>query len=138
MDSRESHISKRRSFSANTGRKGEQQACEYLQGLGHVILERNYRASHREIDIISLSEGNILHIVEVKSRTEPVTAAPELNVNRNKQRNLAAAASAYLNSQDKFASADMEVVFDVITVVFSPSGTKIEYYPQAYIPTYVR
>lgn len=117
---------------------GEQQACEYLEGLGHVILKRNYRASHKEIDIISLSEGNILHIVEVKSRTEPVTAAPELNVNRNKQRNLAAAASAYLNSQDKFASADMEVVFDVITVVFSPSGTKIEYYPQAYIPTYVR
>lgn len=138
MDSQESHISKRRSLSSSTGRMGEQQACEYLEGLGHVILERNYRASHKEIDIISLSEGNILHIVEVKTRTEPVTAAPELNVNRNKQRNLVAAASAYLNSQDKVTSSDMEVVFDVITVVFSPSGTKIEYYPQAYIPTYVR
>lgn len=138
MDSHESYISKRRSLSSSTGRRGEQQACEYLQSLGHVILERNYWASHKEIDIISLSEGNILHIVEVKSRTEPVTADPELNVNLNKQRNLAAAASAYLNSQDKFASADMEVVFDVITVVFSLSGTKIEYYPQAYIPTYVR
>lgn len=138
MDSQESHISKRRSLSSSTGRMGEQQACEYLQGLGHVILERNYRVSHKEIDIISLSESNILHIVEVKTRTEPVTAAPELNVNRNKQRNLVAAASAYLNSQDKFASSDMEVVFDVITVVFSPLGTKIEYYPQAYIPTYVR
>ena len=51
-----------------TGIRGEDKACEYLVGLGHVILERNWRHSHQEVDIISLF-GNELHVVEVKSKT---------------------------------------------------------------------
>ena len=47
------------------GKKGEDAACDYLIKQGHDILFRNWRASHREIDIISIKDG-ILHIVEVK------------------------------------------------------------------------
>ena len=122
---------------STTGKRGEQEACRYLESLGHLIVERNWRHSHKEVDIISLSEGKVLHIVEVKSKTEPVVAKPELSVDGKKMQNLAAAARGYLRSADRIKlPTDLEVVFDVVSVVFSDRGAKIEYFPQAYIPTY--
>ena len=37
------------------GKKGEDIACGLLEGMGHIILERNWRSGHLEIDIISVS-----------------------------------------------------------------------------------
>ena len=65
----------------NTGKKGEEQACLYLKSEGHRIIARNWMHSHKEIDIISIKD-NVLHIVEVKSKTAPLSASPVLNVNR--------------------------------------------------------
>lgn len=121
-----------------TGKRGEQQACRYLEGLGQIILERNWRYSHKEVDIISLSKGNVLHIVEVKTKTEPVAADPVLSVGTQKMRNLVAAARGYMRSAErKKLPTDLEIVFDVVTVVYSQDGrARVEYYPQAYIPEY--
>ena len=122
---------------SKTGKRGEQEACRYLESLGHTIVERNWRHSHKEVDIISLSGGKVLHIVEVKSKTEPVVARPELIVDGQKMRNLAVAARGYLRSAQRIKlPTDLEVVFDVVSVVFSDCGSSIEYFPQAYIPTY--
>ena len=41
------------------GQKGEDIACGLLEGMGHSILERNYRSGHLEIDIISLDADGI-------------------------------------------------------------------------------
>ena len=49
------------------GRVGEDIACSLLEGMGHLILERNWRSSHLEIDIISYDPAGI-HFVEVKTR----------------------------------------------------------------------
>ena len=118
-----------------TGRRGEQLACDYLENKGHRIVARNWRASHKEVDIISLSPGGVLHIVEVKTRTEPVAAPPELNVDNKKMNTLTAAAGAFLRSAG-VANVE-EVVFDVVSVVFSDTAEpRVEYFPQAYIPTY--
>lgn len=120
-----------------TGRKGEEQACAYLQSIGHSIVARNWRSGHCELDIISYTQGE-LHIVEVKSRTAPVLAAPEVNVNGAKRRKLVAGANAFLNSESRRAvPADVEICFDVVTVVFDGTEIEIEYYPNAFIPTYV-
>ena len=121
----------------SVGRRGEDVVCNWLTLRGHRILERNWRYSHQEIDIISINpEG--LHIVEVKSKTAPLSASPVLNVNRTKQRNLEIATKAFLNSAARNnLPQDLEVVFDVISIVFYEDKTTIEYYPQAYIPTYV-
>ena len=48
------------------GLKGENHAANYLISLGYVLLERNWRFSHAEIDIIA-KDGEILVFVEVKS-----------------------------------------------------------------------
>ena len=117
---------------AQTGRTGEDAACRYLTEQGHTILERNWRWSHLEIDIISLdAEG--LHFVEVKSRTAPVSTAPEDNVTFRKQKRLAAAALAFLNERQ---CGGLEVFFDIISVVFDGGRTDLTYFKQAFIPIY--
>ena len=119
-----------------TGKRGEDEAARHLEGLGHKIVSRNWRSSHLELDIISL-KGNELHIVEVKSRTAPAMAEPELNVNSAKRRKMVAAANAFLNSGAREnLPSDLEVFFDVLTVVFDGPDFDIEYYPKVFIPIY--
>lgn len=115
------------------GSLGETLACEYLISLGHVILDRNWRHGHLEIDIVS-KNGQGLHFVEVKSRVAPVSAAPEENVGWKKQRRLTSAANAYLHER---VAGDYEVAFDVVTVVFDGEKKDIEYYNQAFIPLFI-
>ena len=120
------------------GRRGEQEAGAYLTRLGHSILARNWRSGHLELDLVTL-KGNELHVVEVKSRTAPVMAEPQRNVGRDKQRRMVAAAKSFLHSDErKNLPADLEVFFDVMSVVFYGAGADydIEYYPQAFIPLY--
>ena len=74
--------------SQTLGARGEQEACSFLVGEGHRILRRNWRAGHLELDIISVC-GNVLHIVEVKTRSEGAPVAPEFNVGRDKRRRMA-------------------------------------------------
>ena len=50
------------------GQIGESAACEYLMKNGHIILERNFRCEHGEIDIISL-DGDRTVFTEVKTRS---------------------------------------------------------------------
>lgn len=119
------------------GRSGEQQACQHLQALGHSIVARNWRAGHLEIDIISLSPGQ-LHIVEVKSVFGSALADPLTKVNKKKRDNLVKAAKSFLNSPDrKVLPTDLDVVFDVVCVKFKGSDIEVNYYPGAYIPIYV-
>jgi len=49
------------------GRRGEELAAEYLESLGMLIVERNWRCREGEIDIVAL-DGDALVIAEVKTR----------------------------------------------------------------------
>lgn len=119
------------------GRQGEEEACIFLNDSGHRIIARNWRNAHLELDIIT-QYGNELHIVEVKSRKAPLQADPQVNVGPQKRRCLTSAAKAFLHSPlMQGLPDDMEVYFDIITVVFYGSRPEIEYYPNAFIPTYV-
>ena len=115
------------------GRRGEDLACLYLMERGHSILERNWRAGHLEIDLITLAADG-LHFVEVKSLSAPAALRPEERVDAAKQRRIARAASAYLNRSGHPALGDLECSFDVIAVLFNGEITDIQWIPQAYIP----
>ena len=124
---------------AVVGRRGEEEAARYLAGLGHKVIARNWRGGHLELDVVTLT-GSELHFVEVKSRVAPVMAEPQRNVGREKQRRLVAAAQAFLHDEGrKDLPADLEVFFDVMSIVFYGTGEdfEIEYYPKAFIPHYV-
>ena len=118
-----------------TGRQGEDIACRLLEGKGHLILERNFRTGHLEIDIISKAADGI-HFVEVKARRENIQAPPQDNVGWQKQKNIAKAAQAFLRSGKGRPYGSHECFFDIVAVTFTQNGHSIGWIPQAYIPMY--
>jgi putative endonuclease len=116
------------------GRRGEDIACKYLLDRGHTVVDRNWRSGHLEIDIVTVDPAG-LHFVEVKSRVAPAPAAPEENVGYLKQRRIVAAAKRYLHSGEKMSHfGQMEVFFDVFSVIFEGEKVEVSWFPQAYIP----
>ena len=118
--------------SSKIGEMGEQMACDFLETRGHQILDRNWRAGHLEIDIVSEGPDGI-HFVEVKARTTPVLASVTEQVNPVKRKRISAAALQYLN---KIHLASREVFFDIVSVLFDRGETRVRYFPQAWIPMY--
>ena len=118
------------------GQRGENLACRYLEGMGHTILERNWRNSHLEIDIISFDPQGI-HFVEVKTRQMSVQAPPQENVGKSKQARILKAALGYLNTAQGLPRKDIECFFDVIAITFEADQANIEWIPQAFIPLYI-
>ena len=111
------------------GRLGEDLACDYLRARGHDILARNWRSGPLEIDLITRAADG-LHFAEIKSRTAPTAADPLEGVGPAKQQRIMAAARRFLS---RFGE-DVEVWFDVVSVVFDGPGAEIEYYPGAWLP----
>ena len=96
------------------GKWGEDEAALLLQDEGYTILERDWRLDHRDLDIIAVSpQGDVLVVVEVKTREAIDCQQPEESVDRRKMRNLAMAANAYV----KATRQDKELRFDIVSVV---------------------
>ncbi len=119
------------------GKLGEDIACRLLTDMGQIILERNYRSGHLEIDIISMDSTGI-HFVEVKTRKKGIQAPPQENVDKNKQKRIVRAAKAFLRSRrHELKTETPEYFFDVVAVTFGEDGINTEWFPQAYIPLYI-
>ena len=114
------------------GQNGEDIACDFLLSRGHQILDRNWRAGHLELDIVTEAEDGV-HFVEVKARTAPVTSTLTDQVNKLKQKRISAAALQYLNKKHLMGQ---EVYFDIVSVLFDGQETVVRYFPQAWIPMY--
>ena len=113
------------------GKRGEELARIYLEHNGFTILHVHWQYGHKELDIVA-ERGNMLHVVEVRSRTEPCLVEPPQTVQYEKQKNVIAAARAYIYKH----KITKEVQFDIVSVVFDQDGTKIEYIPNAFYPYY--
>ncbi len=77
-----------------TGKKGELMAAEYLQQQGFMVLHRNWCYYHYEIDIIA-SKNNVLHFIEVKTRSSHHFGFPEESVSKKKLSNIMKCATQY-------------------------------------------
>lgn len=120
----------------DTGREGEDLACIHLTNKGHVILERNWRSGHLELDIITLHQDGI-HFVEVKTRQAPIQTLPENNVNWIKQKNIVTAAKRYLSSKKGKQLRNLEIRFDIISIVIHADKIEINHITEAFIPLYI-
>ena len=118
------------------GKAGEELACRFLQDMGHIILERNWRSSHQEIDIIS-ADADGIHFVEVKARQRNIQAPPQMNVDHAKQRNVVKAARQFLRTTKGLPYSGLECSFDIVAITFAEGNPGIEWFPQAYIPIYL-
>lgn len=112
-----------------TGTKGEELAAEYLSKKGYTILETNWRLNHLEADIIALHK-NTLVIAEVKTRKSNVFGEPETFVNKTKQANLIKVAHNYILRKQ----LDVEVRFDIISIITSKDRTEINHIEDAFYP----
>lgn len=119
----------------DTGLRGEDAACQFLAENGHIILARNWRGGHEELDIVTLAPDG-LHFVEVKTRSAPVPAPPQDSVDARKRRHVEAAARQFLRTAAAAKFASCEVFFDIVAVTLDGSAAGIEYFPAAFIPTY--
>ena len=77
------------------GMLGEQMATRYLEDQGYVILDRNYRKGHKEVDIIALDHGEIA-VVEVKTRSNEEYFSAEQAVDHQKRQNIIRVANNYV------------------------------------------
>lgn len=68
-----------------TGKKGEDQAVEYLQAHGYTILERNWFRRIGEIDIIA-RQGDVVYFFEVKTRSGYKYGHPFESISRHRIR----------------------------------------------------
>jgi putative endonuclease len=99
------------------GKDGEGLAVKYLQEKGFKIVERNYRAGRKEIDIIAELPDTIV-FVEVKFRESDTLASPFEAVNIRKQQNIFRVANSYVRSR----KINKDVRFDIIGIVAGVSG----------------
>jgi putative endonuclease len=115
-------------FHNDLGKKGEELAVSYLQQKGYKILATNWRYLKAEIDIIAQNE-NTVAIVEVKTRSSDVVAAPEDAVNQKKIKLLVSAANEYVIQND----LDVEVRFDIVAILKKENTYSIVHTEEAFL-----
>ena len=111
------------------GKQGEEIAAQYLIEKGYEIVERNWRNSHKEIDIIA-KDGVELVIVEVKTRQSDDFGEPDIAVTRQKQSRLIYAANAYLFRHN----LDIDTRFDIISIVMKDGNPIVDHIEDAFLP----
>jgi putative endonuclease len=108
-----------------TAKLGEDKACEYLKKLGFKILERNYRKTYGEIDIIAIDpsdpSGQVLAFVEVKTRTSNLFGSPLEAITPWKLRSLIKTAQYYKMTHRNLPES---LRIDAVSVILN--GDKIE------------
>ncbi len=102
------------------GKRGEMIAAAALEKAGYTILDRNWRCSIGELDLVARHRGDLV-FVEVRARQTGVDAALE-SIGPVKQARLTELAQAYLNAH---ALADTAVRIDVVAVNLSRGTAEI-------------
>ncbi|EAR02480.1 YraN family protein [Maribacter sp. HTCC2170] len=109
------------------GKEGEQIAVDFLIKNGYHILCKNYRYLKAEIDIIA-QNNDTLAIVEVRSRSTDFIENIAETITRKKISLLTMGADHYVTEKD----LDVEVRFDVITILKNKKVFKIEHLKDAF------
>jgi putative endonuclease len=106
------------------GAEFEQRAAQFFTQQGFEILDRNWQAGHREIDLVA-RKNDLVVFVEVKSSSSPAFGHPAERVDKTKIRHLGAAAQQYLIEKN---IQGVDLRFDVVTFV----GGQMEHFPSAF------
>lgn len=112
------------------GKEGEKIAAKYLKEKNFEILEKNYRFKHLELDIVTKKDEQLI-VVEVKTRASEYMAGPHETVSKKKQKDIIKATNEYIYEHD----IDLEVRFDIISIILNNQDRKIEHIEDAFYPT---
>lgn len=108
------------------GKKAEKIAADFLLAKNYKILEKNWRVSRLEADIIA-THNNFLIIIEVKARKYIPDNFNEI-VSLKKQENLINLAEKYIEQKD----LDYELRFDVIFITKNNKKYNVEHIENAF------
>lgn len=100
------------------GQQGEQLAARLLTEAGLLILDRNWRCKHGEIDIVAL-DGRTLVICEVKTRSGLRFGSPIEAITRQKAWRLRKLAGLWVNAHGLIFE---EIRLDAVGVLRAASG----------------
>ena len=110
------------------GEMAENLATDYLRRKGFKILDRNWRFSRAEIDVVAM-DGEILVFVEVKSLGYDAFARPEASITTYKQGLIMDAATQYM----EMIGHEWEIRFDVISLIINEGELmELEYFEDAF------
>jgi len=112
------------------GAAGETLACEELEKLGYLIVERNYRSRFGEIDIVATDAGTVV-FVEVKTKTSGDFGDPVDEVTAQKQRQIVSMGEEYYTYR---CQPDTQCRFDVVSVDLSVMPARVTIYKDAFRP----
>jgi len=110
------------------GKEGERLAERYLRNKGYRLLERNYRCSAGELDLIVL-DRRVAVFVEVKTRTGNAFGTPFEAVESRKQHKMIQAAQFFL-AQKGLQQRDAR--FDVVGVWWAGGAPVVEHIENAF------
>ena len=96
------------------GNSGENTACLFLESKGYSIIEKNYRADRKEIDIIAQKDGCII-FAEVKTRSSASYGIPSESVGITKQKHIILSAKKFLHDNGRLYSG-LQPRFDIIEI----------------------
>ncbi len=100
------------------GRRGEELAVGHLQDQGLVVLARNWRCRHGELDIVA-TDGRCLVVCEVKTRSGTGFGTPAEAVTPEKRDRLRRLANAWLAH---YRIGWCEVRMDIVSVFWPRAG----------------
>ena len=110
------------------GALGERVAARWLERAGWEVVARRFRSGHRDLDLVA-RRGNTVAFVEVKARRRLPLGDPVEAVGWRKRRQLARSAWVWI---DRHGRAGEVYRFDVIGVVFGPSGVRVRHVADAF------
>jgi len=108
-----------------TGALAENSACAFLEAQGFTIVTRNFLRRVGELDIVARA-GDLLVVVEVRTRASDEFGGAAASITRGKQRRIAATTSLLLQQFRELRRC--RVRFDVILV----RNGEIEWLRQAF------
>jgi len=110
------------------GRLGERLALQKIKRLGYKCIEKNYRCSLGEIDLIA-KDGDCLVFIEIKTRKGRSIGYAKEAVTQRKIRQISKVALAYMKSNN---CCDTKSRFDVIAVSIMGDREEMEVITDAF------
>jgi len=110
------------------GRSGEELAVKFLKENNYKILNRNYKTSLGEIDIIALDK-DVLCFIEVKTRKQNRFGLPQEAVTSFKQKQISNCALSFLKAKKLL---DKKARFDIVAVNCSDKACEVKLIKNAF------
>jgi putative endonuclease len=111
------------------GRRGEDLAAQFLERQGLVVLSRNWRCRHGELDLVA-TDADKLVVCEVKTRSGTRYGEPAEAVDGRKAARIRRVTQAWLAAH---RVCWVEIRFDVLAVVAEPGRpVTVQHYRAAF------